>query len=308
MTADQQAGPVPSPLDSPRARARYYDPENFFAFAPQPVPRRQFVAERDVALDPETESGEVLLDASDLLETDYAATTPLLLARYLVLRPGETWKIARQASAEIFHVLRGAGQSLGAGELLGWRPGDTFCLPGGIIEHTADEALDSPAVLFSVCNEPLLRYEDLAPGATGHSRVSPVHWPWEDVDRRLAPVLARPDSAENAGRALQLASAAMAPARHPVPTMNVAINTLEPGADQKSHRHNGAAITLALGGEGVYSLIEDERIDWAYGAAQVTPAAELHSHHNRGTERMVSLVIEDEGLHFYTRTPGFSWT
>ena len=56
------------------------------------------------------------------------------------------------------------------------------------------------------------------------------------------------------------------------------------------------------------AMIEDERIDWSTGAAQVTPAAELHSHHNRGPRRMVSIIVQDEGLHFYTRTPGFSWT
>jgi len=89
--------------------------------------------------------------------------------------------------------------------------------------------------------------------------------------------------------------------------MNVAINTLEPGSDQRPHRHNGVAITLAIQGQGVYSMIENERVDWVVGAAQITPAAELHSHHNRGTERMMSLIVQDEGLHFYTRTPGFSW-
>ena len=57
----------------------------------------------------------------------------------------------------------------------------------------------------------------------------------------------------------------------------------------------------------MYSLIEDERVDWITGAAQITPATDLHSHHNRGLERMRSLVIQDEGLHYYTRTPGFSW-
>ena len=41
--------------------------------------------------------------------------------------------------------------------------------------------------------------------------------------------------------------------------------------------------------------------------AQVTPATDLHSHHNRGTKRMRSAVIQDEGLHYCTRTPGFSW-
>ena len=103
------------------------------------------------------------------------------------------------------------------------------------------------------------------------------------------------------------ASRALAPARNVLPMMVAAINTLEAGGDQRPHRHNGVAITLALEGEGVYSLIEGQRIDWVTGAAQVTPAAELHSHHNRGSARMRSLVIQDEGLHYYTRTPGFSW-
>ena len=49
------------------------------------------------------------------------------------------------------------------------------------------------------------------------------------------------------------------------------------------------------------------RVDWSTGAAQITPATLLHSHHSRGTQRMRSFVIQDEGLHHYTRTPGFSF-
>jgi len=54
-------------------------------------------------------------------------------------------------------------------------------------------------------------------------------------------------------------------------------------------------------------MIEDEKVPWVSGAAQITPAAELHSHHNQGNRRMRSFVVQDEGLHFYLRTPGFSW-
>ena len=54
-------------------------------------------------------------------------------------------------------------------------------------------------------------------------------------------------------------------------------------------------------------MIDDQRVDWVTGAAQITPATRLHSHHNRGNKRMRSLVIQDEGLHVYTRTPGFSF-
>jgi len=93
----------------------------------------------------------------------------------------------------------------------------------------------------------------------------------------------------------------------PIPTINTAINTLEPGCDQRPHRHNGAAVTLAIQGEGIHSMIDGKRVNWSTGAAQITPATLLHSHHSTGTQRMRSFVIQDEGLHHYTRTPGFSF-
>lgn len=291
--------------EAPASQARYGDPENFFNFSWPPVPRRQFVAERDRAFAADTPTGEVLLDSSEALATPYPATSPLLLARYLRIRAGQRLETLRRASAEIHYVLRGAGVSHGHGADIAWGPGDVFCLPGGAeVVHEAGE----DAVLFTVCNEPLLRFEALEPPRPGAARVGPVHWPKHEIDSHFEAIIAREDSAEASGRALQLTSAAMAPASQPVPSMNLAINTLEPGKDQRPHRHNGVAITLAVQGEGVHSMIEDERIDWSTGAVQVTPATELHSHHNRGPHRMVALIVQDEGLHFYTRTPGFSWT
>ena len=162
-------------------------------------------------------------------------------------------------------------------------------------------------MLFSVSNEPLLTFEDLEPPRGGHARVLPTHWRKSEMEFRFKAIVKRPDSEQATGRALQLATAAMAPTTQPIPSMNVAMNTLEPGGDQRPHRHNGAAITLAIEGKGIHSMIEDERIDWSTGAVQITPATELHSHHNRGDRRMESLVVQDEGLHFYTRPTGFSW-
>ena len=78
--------------------------------------------------------------------------------------------------------------------------------------------------------------------------------------------------------------------------------------DQRPHRHNGVAITLSIQGEGVYSMIEGQRVDWIEYGAQVTPPAHLYSHHNRGNQRVKSLIFQDEALHYYTRTSGFSWS
>jgi len=290
--------------ETPETRARFYEPENFFTFHWPAVPRRQFLAERDEAFATATATSEILLDISETLGTTYPATTPLLLARYLRIRPSENITLTRHASAEVLYVLRGRGRSAGFGEAINWVAGDALCFPGGDkVVHSA--TVD--AVLFCVCNEPLLTFEDLEPPHGGHARVLPTHWRKSEMDVRFEKIFKRPNSEQTTGHALQLATAIMAPATHTIPSMNVAMNTLEPGGDQRPHRHNGAAITLAIEGQGIHSMIEDERIDWATGAAQITPATELHSHHNRGDRRMESLVVQDEGLHFYTRTTGFSW-
>lgn len=288
----------------PSENAVFYDPENFFEFQWPPVPRRQFIAERDRAFDPATETCLITLDSSDVLQTSYPATTPLLLSRYLRIRSGESLRTSLRASAELHYVLAGSGESSNATGAVVWGQGDAFLLPGGgETRHRAD----ADTIVFCTTNEPLLSFESLAPDPAELSRVCITHWTRSAIEKHLETVHARPRSGEASGRAVQLATARMAPARHPVPSMNVAINSLEPGEDQRPHRHNGVAITLAIMGEDVYSMIEDERVQWSTGAAQITPPTELHSHHNRGTEMMRSLVIQDEGLHFYTRTPGFSW-
>lgn len=285
--------------------ALYYDPANAFDFRWPPVPRRQFLAERDRAFDSAAPSGLIPLDASDALKTPYPATTPSLLAQYLRLRGGESVNTTNRASGEVYFVMHGAGRSRNGADTLAWSAGDVFCFAAG--RDTLHGADDEDSLLFCVSDAPLVAFQGLAPSAPDESLIETVHWSAAEIDKRLDTVYARPRADDEAGRAVLFSSRALAPARNILPMMVAAINTLEAGGDQRPHRHNGVAITLALQGEGVYSLIEGERIDWVTGAAQITPATELHSHHNRGSERMRSLVIQDEGLHYYTRTPGFSW-
>ncbi len=285
--------------------AVFYDPDNFFDFQLPAVPRRKFLDEHAQAFDANTQTSTIALDASDALETLYPATTPLLLSRYLCIRASEKLSTELLASAELHYVLKGEGRSSNSAGNVEWSEGDVFLLPGGkVVTHAAAH----DAILFTTTNEPLLAYESLQPDPAVTSRVCVAHWPASAIAERLDVVHKRARTGTESGRAVQFSTSSMAPARHPIPTMNVAMNTLEPGGDQRPHRHNGVAITLAVKGEGVYSMIEDERIDWVSGAAQITPPSELHSHHNRGSDMMCSLVIQDEGLHFYTRTPGFSWT
>ena len=287
------------------SRARYLTNENGFAFSWPAVPVRQFLAERDRAFATGSPTGLIALDISADLSTAYPATTPTLLCRYVKLRAAEQLRTAFVASGEIYYAMSGSGESRNGNDVIGWSSGDVFCFPGG--GETVHRAGKSDSLLFAVTNEPLLAFERLRAPLPGQAVVETTYWPAAEIERHFQEVWSRPVSANTTGNSVQFSTTALAPSSNTIPTINTAINTLEPGCDQRPHRHNGAAVTLAIQGEGIQSMIDGKRVDWSTGAAQITPATLMHSHHSTGTQRMRSFVIQDEGLHHYTRTPGFSF-
>jgi len=306
MTPHEQVLAARSATDTTYARrARYHTSANPFTFSYSPVPIRQFLAERDRAFDAATPTCAIPLDASGDLGTAYAATTPTLLTRYLKIRGGEHLSSAWASSGEVYYVMSGSGESRNGSDVIEWGAGDVFCFPGG--GETTHRAADAGCLLFCASDEPLLAFERLRPPMPGQAVIQATHWPAQEIERQFESVWQRPTPEYATGASVMFSSTAFPPSCITTPSMNVAINSLAVGCDQRPHRHNGVAVTLAIQGEGIYSLIDGKRVDWSTGAAQITPATLLHSHHNRGTKRMRSLVIQDEGLHFYTRTPGFSF-
>lgn len=296
--------PWPADTDHTR-RARYFSADNGFEFRWPAVPQRQFLAERDRAFDTTTPTGMVPLDLADVLGTATPATTPVLLLRYLRIRAGEELRTALAASGEICYVLAGTGESRNGGDTIAWKAGDLFLFPGG--GDTVHRAGRDDCLLFLGTDEPLLAYDGLRSPAPGAARVQTTHWLAEEIDRRIDAEWQRPLTDRSTGRFVQFSSVALAPSNNTLPFVSVAINTAAPGGDQIPHRHNGVAVTLALQGEGVHSMIDGRRCDWSTGAAQITPPTAMHSHHNRGARRARSLIFQDEALHYYTRTPGFSF-
>jgi quercetin dioxygenase-like cupin family protein len=286
-------------------RARYHIAENGFAFQFPAVPIHKFLQERDVAFDAATPTGLVALDTSAILKTAYPATTPTILCRYVKIRAGERLSTTFVASGEIFYVMSGGGESRNGSDVIAWTAGDVFCFPGG--DETTHRAGERDSLLFCVTNEPLLAFERLRAPTPGNAMIDTTHWPATEIDSRFEAVWRRPMTPDTTGYSVQFTSEALAPSINTIPSINCSINTLAAGADQRPHRHNGVAITLAIEGEGIHSTIDGQRVDWSTGAAQITPATLMHSHHARGDKRMRSFVIQDEGLHFYTRTPGFSF-
>ncbi|MDH3713572.1 MAG: cupin domain-containing protein [Gammaproteobacteria bacterium] len=286
------------------ARVRYFNSGNAFALNLSRVPSVQFVDERDRAFDADAPTGLIDMDLSEALETPYPATTPLILSRYARIRAGETLDIDVRASAQLYCVLTGRGTTRIDDETVHWHAGDVLALPGAArTEHRADET----AVAWLVTDEPALSFFDLAPVDAPASVIQPVHYHAEDLRTELDRVYQHPDADTFPGYAVVLSHARLEHTRNIHPTMTLALNSLPAGRSQRPHVHSAMALTLCLQGEGVYSLVDGERKDWHRHAVMVTPPGAPHAHCNEGDARMESLVIQDGGLHYYTRTTGFAF-
>jgi gentisate 1,2-dioxygenase len=286
-------------------RARYFDSANAFALKYPAVPCHQFLAERDRALDPATGTAEIPLDLSDRLSTAFAATTPLILTRYLRIRAGDALRTRLKASGELYYVIEGSGATRSGADRIVWGPGDVFCLPGG--GESTHVAGDADCVLWLITNEPQLAFEHLEPPAPGNAVTGPVHYPAAEIERQLKRVAEKLKGQSAAGLALVFSSAEQERARNILPTLTLAVNQLPPGDFQRAHRHNSAAVTLCIQGKNCYSLIGGKRVAWQEHAVMVTPPGEVHSHHNDGEAQMVCLIVQDGGLYYHCRTMGFEF-
>lgn len=288
--------------DPAAARAVFYAPEVAFDRPIPKVPPALFWAEREAAFADDAKTGMIACDLAEVLKSPWPATTPTMLARYVVVRVGEVLEHRLISSGEVYYVIRGAGETLCAGEQFAWKQGDAFCLPGGeAVEHRASD----DAILMQVTNEPELAYLRAEPG---DSAIQPTLFSGEITEQHLRNVHGRNGEQMAAGKSVVFLTAMMAERRVTTPTLLSAINTLEPGADQRPHRHSSAALTLSIVGEGVYSTVDGERVDWKPDTLFVTPPMSEHSHHNRGPEMMRSFVVQDTGLHSQLRTTNFGWT
>jgi gentisate 1,2-dioxygenase len=305
-TADTTDGERAAAADTPYTeRALYFDSSNAFALKYPPVPCHQFLEERDRALDPATGTAIIPLDLSDRMDTEFPATTPLILTRYLRIRAGESLATRLKASGELYYVIAGSGQTSKGADTIRWGAGDVFCLPGG--SETRHVAGDQDCVLWSITNEPQLAFEHLEPAPADKAVTGAVHYPAEEIRQQLARVQEKLAGQKIAGLALIFSSTDQERRRNVLPTLTLAVNQLPPGDFQRPHRHNSVAVTLNIACKDCYSMIDGKRVDWQPFAAMVTPPADVHSHHNDGDENMTCLIVQDGGLHYHCRTMDFSF-
>lgn len=285
-------------------RARFFNSGNAFALQLSPVPSVSFIAERDRAFDPAAPSGLIDMDLSAALDLAFPATTPLVLSRYMVIRAADELPLRVRASTQLLCILQGRGSTELGGESVEWKAGDVLLLPGAArAVHRAREH----AVAWLVSDEPALAFMDLDPVDLARAVLQPVHYRAEALARELDAVYQHPDADSFPGYAVVLSHQALEHTRNLHPTMTLALNSLPAGRSQRPHVHNAMALTLCLQGEGCHSVVDGERKDWSRHAVMVTPPGAVHSHHNAGSKRMESWVVQDGGLHYHARTTGFAF-
>ncbi len=266
----------------------------------------------------------VPLDCSEALGVAYTATSPALLASFIVVRPGEMVATAPDGTSELYYCLKGSGHSdfetgaTGDDQSSGtmpWQQGDLFVLPARCTTvHNADPAGadgDPGAVLYRVTDAPLLHYLGVRPW---EGRFRPTRVDGDVARARLAEVAAHPDAARRNRVSILLGNAATPQTLTVTHTLWAMLGVLPAGRVQRPHRHQSVALDLIVACEpGCYSLlggeldasgaiVDPERVDWQPGGAFVTPPGAWHSHHNESGAPAHLLPVQDAGLHTYLRS------
>jgi gentisate 1,2-dioxygenase len=286
-------------------RARYFTPQNAFNRKQPPVPAHVFEAERARAFDPATPTGFIPLDVGAQMDMDYPATAPHILSRYAVIRAGESLRSSFRASGEVYFVIKGNGETRNRADTIRWSAGDVFSLPGGA--ETEHRALGGDAILYLGTDEPALAFNHLQPPAEGDQAAYAVHFTAGVIDETIRGMYEREPAPDLAGHAIFLSTEAGSRYGTFTPAMISTITTLDPGSDQRPHRHNAVAVQLCIEGEGSYAMCDGKRIDLKAFTVSITPPGAVHSLHNRGDRMLRLFIMQDSGMFYYYRTTGFSF-
>ena len=293
------------------ARARFVPVEKGFNIKRPPIEPRAFLAEKERAFAADTPTGFIPLDLSARLGTGYAATTPLMLARYARVRAGEALACALAASGEMWAVLRGKGRLRRGSDVVAWSGGDMLALPGGV---ASTWEADEDAVLWVTTDEPTLAFEGVRPELGVRAPIEPTLFPAEAIERQLSALYERPMTPETPGRALFMATERTEGLGTCLPSLTLTLNAVRPGEAQRAHRHNAAAIVLSLREAKCASTIDGKTFPWTQHVTLLTPAGAAHDHRNGEAEAPVTvddialaLIVQDGGLYYYARTMGFAF-
>jgi gentisate 1,2-dioxygenase len=275
-----------------------------------PIPAREFSA--DLYRDAPT--GVIPLDVSRDLGTAFPATSPALLANYLVVRAGDTFSTDPNATSQLYYCLSGRGSLEVLDRKATWGEGDFLTLPA---HSPATFRAEEDAAFYWVHDEPLMSF--LGSTATDR-RFEPTIFPKEQAVRELQQVAADPSAKDRSRVSVLLANDEEEQTLTITHVLWAMFGILPEGQVQPPHRHQSVALDLILDCKpGCYTLLgeslDDEgklvdpvRVDWKPGSAFITPPGRWHSHHNESGEDAHLIPIQDAGLQTYLRALDIRFT
>lgn len=266
------------------------------------------------ALHKQGETRVIPFDLSDDLAIDGLATTPNLNAAYLKICAGESLTTEANASAQLFYVIRGRGETRTDFGTLPWAEGDVFTIPAtSAMTHMAQ----ADSALYWVNDAPLLEYLGAQPT---QARFKPTLYPQARIQEENAKVDAQPGARDRNRNAIILGNVDQPQNMSLSHILWSTIVYVAPGEVQRAHRHNSVAVDIVMSaGENTYTLvgkavdtngdiINPQRIEWESGAAFVTPPGLWHSHHNESGEPAVIMAVQEAGLYIHMRTLDIQFT
>ena len=274
------------------------------------IPHAKFGAE----LHQQGETRIVALDLSSQLQSIAPATSPIISAYFLSIRPQESLKTNSPATAQLFYVIRGKGKTESEYGTMEWSQGDLFTLPSceGAI-HSAQE----DTAIYWVTDEALVNY--LGVRAT-KPRFQPCLYSGGRILSELKQIAQEPGANKRNRIGVLLGNKSTQLTRSLTHTLWALMVYLPGGTEQKPHRHNSVALDLVIDApDGAYTLVgkslgadgkivNGERIYWKSGSVFVTPPGLWHSHHNDSDRDALLLPIQDAALQSYLRTLDQRWS
>jgi gentisate 1,2-dioxygenase len=263
----------------------------------------------------------VPLDLADRLGVPSPATSPGLLASFMVILPGDHLVTGVDATSELYYCLRGSGHSAfdragtdhgAARGRMAWHAGDFMTLPAGCTTvHTCVTSDPDGALLYRVTDAPLLTYLGVVPA---DPRFEPTRFDGHELRARLDEVARDPEAQDRSRISVLLANRAASQTLTVTHTLWAMLGVLPPDRVQRPHRHQSVALDLIIEcAPGCYSLIGTQldpegaildpiRVDWEAAGAFVTPPGHWHSHHNESGRPAYLVPVQDAGLHTYLRS------
>lgn len=284
--------------------ALYYEFSSAVAPKLPPIPCNTFPAK----LHQQGRTRIIPLDLSEQLQCTTPAITPNLSAYFLRICTGKNLTTNSCASAQVFYIIRGAGQTETEYGMITWSAGDIFTLPAcGEALHTAS----ADTAIYWVSDEALLNYLGVKPN---QPRFKPTLYTRDRLMAELERVAQEPGARKRNRIGILLGNTKTHITRSITHTLWALLVYIPAGAVQKPHCHNSVAIDLVIDAQpGVYTLVgkalddngeiaEGKRVYWQPGSVFVTPPGLWHSHHNESGQDALILPVQDAGFHSYMRT------